>query len=142
MSGNYSRNKGYRFEAEFVGYMLAGGVPAKRHFMSGMYVKGDCTLSPDRHPPLRGELKRRKCLPTWLTTALGSHDFVAMREDRGETFILMRASRFRDLLASCDEHPQGEDPKGLSGEAMPARSREAGDAQNSLVSTPCVGRRG
>lgn len=43
--------------------------------------------------------------------------------------LAIAEARYRKMSASCDEHPQGEDPKGLSGEAMPARSGEAGDAQ-------------
>lgn len=34
------------------------------------------------------------------------------------------------LSRDSDEHPEGEDPKGLSGEAMPARAVNDGIAQN------------
>ena len=96
-NGNYTRNRGYRYEAEFVKFMLEGGVPARRHFMSGMYEKGDCTLTPICIPDgLKGQTKRKKKIPDWLE--LEDHDFTAVREDRGETYIVLRASLFRDLL--------------------------------------------
>lgn len=97
MSGNYTRLRGYRFENELVNFMKDGGVPARRHFMSGLYEKGDCTLSPERlGRTLRGQVKRKKKIPDWLE--LEGHDFTAVREDRGEIFVVIRGSLFRELL--------------------------------------------
>ena len=100
MSGNHSRRKGYGFERAFVNYMREGDVSCRRVPLSGAgEEKGDVTISVCwSDAPLRGELKRRKELPAWLTSALGDHHFVALREDRGETLVLMRVSFFRDLL--------------------------------------------
>jgi hypothetical protein len=95
--GAYTRRRGYTFEAEFVKFMNEGEVPSRRHFMSGMYEKGDCTISPACLPtPLVGQLKRKKEIPAWLE--LDGHDFTAVRADRGETYVVIRASLFRDLL--------------------------------------------
>jgi hypothetical protein len=95
--GAYTRRRGYTFEAEFVKFMNEGDVPCRRHFMSGMFEKGDCTISPTcMDVTLKGQLKRKKKIPDWLE--LDGHDFTAVREDRGETFVVIRASLFRDLL--------------------------------------------
>jgi hypothetical protein len=99
-NGLSCKRKGYGFEREFVNFMREGDVPADRVPLSGAGLeKGDCTLRPTFLPkPLKGELKRRKALPEWIVKALGEHDFMAMREDRGETLVVIRASLFRDLL--------------------------------------------
>ena len=96
-SACYCRDRGNRFEWEFVRFMREGEVPARRHFMSGRFEKGDCTLTPGGlAEPLVGQLKRRRALPRWL--GLDGHDFVAVREDRGRTLILCDAELFRRLL--------------------------------------------
>jgi hypothetical protein len=45
---------------------------------------------------LVGQVKRKKKAPDWLE--LEGHDYVAVREDRGEWFVVIRGSLFRDLL--------------------------------------------
>lgn len=96
--GNAPRQKGYRGEAEWCKLLTDAGIPTKRHFMSGMFVKGDCTTTPPCMPetPLKGQVKRKKKAPDWLE--LEGHDYVAVREDRGEWFVIMGAGLFRDLL--------------------------------------------
>ena len=98
MAGNYTRQRGYRGEAEWCKLMSDSGVPTKRHFMSGMFESGDCTTTPPCMPqrPLKGQVKRKKKCPDWLE--LDAHDYVAVREDRGDWYIIIRASLFRDLL--------------------------------------------
>lgn len=96
------RLKGASFERELVAYMLEGGLLAKKVPLSGAttFQKGDVMVWPGYMPnpqPLVGECKRRASLPA-LFAHLGEHDFLAMREDRGETLIVIRASLFRDLL--------------------------------------------
>lgn len=91
--------KGRAFERELVNFMREGDVPARRTQQSGAgQEKADVVLSPACLPgPLVGECKRRAKLPA-LFAHLGEHDFLAFREDRGETLIVIRASLFRDLL--------------------------------------------
>lgn len=95
------RNKGSGFERELVNYLREGDVLCKRVPLSGAtdFQKGDIVITPRWAPdkPLVGECKRRANLPA-LFSALGEHDFLAMRADRGETLIVIRASFFRDLL--------------------------------------------
>ena len=92
-------NKGRSFERELVNFMREGDIPARRTQESGGgHEKGDVVLTPACLPsPLVGECKRRASLPA-MFAHLGEHDFLAMRADRGETLIVMRASLFRDLL--------------------------------------------
>lgn len=100
-NGKGQRQKGDRFEREFVNFMLDANIPAIRVPLSGStgYQKGDVRLKPASWPdPMFGELKRRKNLPEWIEKALGEHDFMAMRGDRGETLVVITAERFRDLL--------------------------------------------
>lgn len=101
-NGKCQRQRGDRFEREFVNFMLDGDIKAKRVPLSGAtdFQKGDVVLYPASlgNDPLDGELKRRKCLPEWIVKALGEHDFMAMREDRGKTLVVISAELFRDLL--------------------------------------------
>ena len=43
------------------------------------------------------ECKRKKKLPSWLTECL-EHDVVALREDRGDTVIVMGLETFLELM--------------------------------------------
>jgi hypothetical protein len=100
-NGKCQRQRGDRFEREFVNFMREGDVPAQRVPLSGAtdFHKGDVVLKPACLPsPLIGELKRRKSLPEWIVGALGEHDFMAMREDNGKTLVVITIDHFRDLL--------------------------------------------
>lgn len=93
------KRKGYSYERETVNFMRDGGLECRRVPLSGAgEEKGDVCVKASWGQILRGELKRRKCLPVWITRALGTHDFMAMRGDRGESLVVIRASLFRDLL--------------------------------------------
>jgi hypothetical protein len=96
------RQKGSTFERELVNFLREGGLDAKRVPLSGAteFQKGDVVVTPGYAPDaamLVGECKRRASLPA-LFSHLGEHDFLAMRADRGETLIVLRAGLFRDLL--------------------------------------------
>ena len=95
-NGNYTRQRGYRGEAEWCKKLTEAGCPTKRHFMSGMFEKGDCTSEPPALPDkLKGQIKRKKEIPAWLE--LDGHDYTAVREDRGEWFVVMRLPLFIKL---------------------------------------------
>lgn len=99
-NGKSCRRKGDGFEREFVNFMLEGDIQAQRVPLSGAtaFHKGDVVLSPRCIPnKLTGECKRRKKLPA-IFAALGEHDFLAFRGDRGETMVCISARMFRDLL--------------------------------------------
>ena len=82
-----------------VGLFREHGLDAKRVPLSGAtdFQKGDVVVKancfPADHPVLVGEGKRRAALPT-LFKALGSHDFLAVREDNGEALVVIRAKLF------------------------------------------------
>jgi len=101
-NGKCQRQRGDRFEREFVNFMREGDIPAQRVPLSGAtdFHKGDVVLRPVcmGQETLVGELKRRKALPEWIVGALGEHDFMAMREDNGKTLVVISAALFRDLL--------------------------------------------
>lgn len=101
-NGRYTRDRGYRFENETVNALKAHGLTARRVPLSGAgEEKGDITVTPGYSAdakPLRGELKRKKELPGWVTGPLGDHDFMAMRADHSETLIIIRLALFMELL--------------------------------------------
>jgi len=101
-NGAYTRRRGYSFERETVNFLREGGLLARRVPLSGAgEEKGDITVKPGYAAdakPLRGELKRKKELPAWITGPLGDHDFMAMRADSSETLVVIRLSLLRDLL--------------------------------------------
>ncbi|WP_103730203.1 hypothetical protein [Novosphingobium sp. HII-3] len=102
MSGRHSRNKGANYERELVNALRDRGLTAQRVPLSGAteYAKGDVEVTAgfDGKTIFRGECKRRSALPAWIERALGENDFLAMREDRGTTLIVLRLDTFGDLL--------------------------------------------
>lgn len=101
MSGRHSRNKGARFELEMVHLFREHGLKSERVPLSGAtsYAKDDVIVQPTfANEPWRGECKRRKELPQWLSDALGEADFLALRADRHEAVVVITAKRFAELL--------------------------------------------
>jgi Holliday junction resolvase len=98
VSGRFSKNKGYRYENELRLSFLEHGLECRRIPLSGAGdEKGDLVLTCGWGEKLVGEAKRRACLPSYLTSALNQHDFAVFREDRGETFVLLKLSKFKEL---------------------------------------------
>lgn len=100
-NGAYTRRRGYSFERETVNALRHAGLDAQRIPLSGAGLeKGDVKVRPGFAPetPLIGELKRKRELPGWITGPLGQHDFMAMREDSGETLVVIRLKLFAELL--------------------------------------------
>lgn len=100
--GRLSRTKGAVYERELVNAFKDRGLSSQRVPLSGAtsYAKGDVEVTAgfDGKTIFRGECKRRAALPEWIVTALGENDFLAMREDRGTTLIVLRLPTFADLL--------------------------------------------
>jgi hypothetical protein len=46
---------------------------------------------------LKIECKSRKELAKWIVEALGDHDAVIIKQDRGETYVLQRINTFADM---------------------------------------------
>lgn len=99
--GKLSRTKGAVYERELVNFFKGYDLSAQRVPLSGAtaYAKGDVEIKVHfRDAPFRGECKRRAALPEWIEKALGDNDFLAMRADRSETLIVLRATTFAELL--------------------------------------------
>ena len=100
--GKKSRDKGANYERELVNAFRFFGLEAVRVPLSGAteFQKNDIivTANFDPKPRVEGEAKRRAELPKWLTSALDGADFAALREDRGETLIVLRLKTFAELL--------------------------------------------
>ena len=99
--GKASRDKGARFEREVVNDLIAKGLKAQRVPLSGAttFAKGDVEVIAgfDGTTRFTGECKRRADLPK-IFEELGDFDFLAVREDRGETLVVIRLKTFADLL--------------------------------------------
>lgn len=100
--GKKSRDKGANYERELVNGFKFFGLQARRVPLSGAleHEKGDIVVHPTFpgcERPWKGEAKRRAKLPV-IFKELGEHDFLAVREDRGETLIVLRLKDFAELL--------------------------------------------
>ncbi len=100
--GKMSRDKGNLYERELVNAFRDIGLASQRVPLSGAtdYAKGDVEVTAgfDGKTIYRGECKRRANLPKFLTESLGDNDFLALREDRGKTLIVLRLDTFAELL--------------------------------------------
>lgn len=82
--------------------------------------------------PLRGDATIEHLVPKSKGGLNGLANYVLAHKRcnaRAADMPLVAKIELRARLRDSDEHPQGEDPKGLSGEAMPARAAEGGIAQ-------------
>jgi hypothetical protein len=93
-----TRACGHRFELEVVKYLCAGGLDARKRSMSGQLDgEGDIEIHQNWDECWHGEAKWKSLMPKWLITALGDLKFVVFKQSRGESFVLLRLSDFRDL---------------------------------------------
>lgn len=101
MSGRHSRNKGAGYERELVNAFKGAGLVSRRVPLSGAtsYAKNDVEVDAGFAPGVTysGECKRRESLPVIFKEIEGA-DFLAVRADHGETYIVMRLPMFVDLL--------------------------------------------
>jgi Holliday junction resolvase len=98
--GSGPKNKGYRYENELRLDLVASGFTACRRVpLSGAgEEKDDLTFQCGWGEQERIEAKRRKALPSYLTSALsGGATAVAFREDRGSTYVLITWDRYKEL---------------------------------------------
>jgi hypothetical protein len=77
---------------------VRSGLDCKRVPLSGAGdEKGDLRLVTGWGQTLKGECKSRGELAKWIVNALGEHDFLVLKQDRGETLVMLRLELFRDL---------------------------------------------
>ena len=96
--GRASPQKGYRLENSTRLYFKERGLECRRVPLSGAgHEKGDLCLTTGFGTKLMGECKSRKELAAWIVNALGDHDFLILKQDRGETLVMLRLPLFADL---------------------------------------------
>lgn len=103
--GKRSRVKGYEYEREVVNWHRDMGLRAERVPLSGgaryqnnghdvdVYLPAEPNIHgvPHEPTPLCCEAKRRGEIPKWIKTWLGENDALFMRDDHGETLVVLPA---------------------------------------------------
>jgi hypothetical protein len=97
--GRAPAQKGYRLETSARLYFQGRGLECYRVPLSGAgREKGDLCVTASWGTKYRGECKSRAKLADWIINALGDHQFVVLKQDRGETLVMLRLETFADLL--------------------------------------------
>ena len=104
--GKSPRRKGFSFEREVVNMAKDSGIEAKRGWGSsgeslGMHAEVDCLIG-----GYRVQAKRRKSIATFMVPS-DEVDVVALRQDFGDTLIVLRYSDWLDLIK---EENDGKSP--------------------------------
>ena len=96
MAGNYSKNKGYRYENELVHKFQDLGVIAHRVPLSGACegYKDDLVVMDQYNI----EAKRRKKLNQMFYNVLAKCKFGIAREDNNHDIVFMKIETFVDLI--------------------------------------------
>jgi len=99
-----SRRKGNRFELSLVNSAKESGLDAKRAYGSNGEALG-------HHPEVdlvvagkRIQAKRRKALASFMVPS-ENVDAVAIRQDRGETLVVLTWWEYLDLIAGAKQTP-------------------------------------
>lgn len=92
-----SKTKGNNYERELVNEARALGLDAERAYASNGKALGESEEVDIKVQGCRVQAKRRKSLAAFLKPTDGV-DCVAFREDRGETYVLLRWKDFLDIL--------------------------------------------
>ncbi|MBU1173701.1 MAG: hypothetical protein KKD44_29375 [Proteobacteria bacterium] len=92
-----SKRKGNSFEYEIVNKAKAFGIDAVRAFSSDGRAMGEAKEVDVVIGSARIQAKRRKKLPEYLKIDDGV-DAVVFREDRGETYVLVRFDKVLKLI--------------------------------------------
>jgi hypothetical protein len=97
-NGRSVARKGYKLENMSVNYLRDRGLDCSRVPLSGAgEEKGDVRLKTGWGQTLKGECKSRGNLADWIVNALGDHDFLILKQDRGETLVMVRLPLFADM---------------------------------------------
>ena len=97
-----SKVKGNTYEREIVAKFEESGIECKRAWGSngqalGHHEEVDCLA----HGELRIQAKRRKNIAKWLKPSIFV-DAVVVREDRGDSYILLRLDDFLNIAGGCE----------------------------------------
>ena len=99
--GKRSKIKGAVFERELVNEAKKRGLIAERAYGSNGHALGEAEQVDILVQGMRLQAKRRKSLAAYLKIPKGV-DAVVFREDRGDTYVLLRWEDLLDKLTSGD----------------------------------------
>lgn len=102
-----SKVKGNKFERELVHIASASGLPSKRAYASngealGHHAEVDLLIGQKRV-----QAKRRARIASWLKPSVHV-DAVAVREDRGETLVVLTLWEYLDLVKGAANDADGQ----------------------------------
>lgn len=92
-----SKRKGNGFERELVDEAKAAGLEAKRAYASNGLALGEAETVDLLVQGCRVQAKRRRKIAADFKVPEGA-DVVVFREDRGETFVLLRWTKFLEKI--------------------------------------------
>ena len=97
-----SKRKGNAFEREVVNQAKGFGLKSIRAYASNGMSLGEAEDVDVKIEDLKGQCKRRKRIAQWLKPP-ESCDIALVREDRGETYVIIEYSNFLEMMAYMKE---------------------------------------
>ncbi len=97
-----SKRKGNAFEREVVNQAKGFGLKSIRAYASNGMSLGEAEDVDVKIEDLKGQCKRRKRIAQWLKPP-ESCDIALVREDRGETYVIIEYSDFLEMMAYMKE---------------------------------------
>ena len=97
-----SKRKGNAFEREVVNQAKGFGLKSIRAYASNGMSLGEAEDVDVKIEDLKGQCKRRKRIAQWLKPP-ESCDIALVREDRGETYVIIEYKDFLEMMAYMKE---------------------------------------
>ena len=97
-----SKRKGNAFEREVVNQAKGFGLKSIRAYASNGMSLGEAEDVDVKIGDLKGQCKRRKRIAQWLKPP-ESCDIALVREDRGETYVIIEYKDFLEMMAYMKE---------------------------------------
>ena len=97
-----SKIKGNTFEREVVNQASEFGLKSIRAYASNGISLGEAEDVDIKIENIKGQCKRRKRIAKWLKPP-ESCDIALVREDRGETYVIIQYENFLELIAYMKE---------------------------------------
>ena len=97
-----SKQKGNTFEREVVNQAKGFGLKSIRAYASNGMSLGEAEDVDIKIENIKGQCKRRKRIARWLKPP-ESCDIALVREDRGETYVIIQYENFLEIVAYMKE---------------------------------------
>ena len=97
-----SKRKGNAFEREVVNQAREFGLKSVRAYASNGISLGEAEDVDIKIERIKGQCKRRKRIAQWLKPP-ESCDIALVREDRGETYVIIEYENFLEIVAYMKE---------------------------------------